>query len=331
MDECGDHNHAKYDPGFPVFTLCGILVSRQNLNALNKAFEDLKEDIFGTKDVVIHSVDIRKWRGPFSILADESARVRFFEGIERILSRHEAYVIVSCTILKEQLNKFCVRGEEDDVYGLSLSYLIERSIFYVDNNDNEGSPEISVVVERRGKKEDNKLLDYFNGLRNRGTKWVEADRLRSRVRDFGFKNKKDNIIGLQIADLIAYPVTIHLLHPERNNPFYEAVKHNIIREKENIKSIFHEHKGRYGYRRVTAEMCNRGFIINHKTVQRLMNTMCLKSQMRKVRYRSYKGEVGRIAPNIINRDFVATAPNQKWATDVTQINIGTTKLSLSYA
>ncbi len=218
IDECGDHNLAKYDPGFPVFTLCGILVSRQNLNALNKAFEDLKEDIFGTKDVVIHSVVISKWRGPFSILADESVRVRFFEGIESILSQHEAYVIVSCTILKEQLNKFCVRGEEDDVYGLSLSYLIERSIFCVDNNDNEGKPEISVVVERRGKKEDNKLLDYYNGLRNRGTKWVEADRLRSRVRDFGFKNKKDNIIGLQIADLIAYPVTIHLLHPERNTP-----------------------------------------------------------------------------------------------------------------
>ena len=52
IDECGDHNLAKYDPGFPVFTLCGILVSRQNLNALNKAFEELKIEIFGTKDVV---------------------------------------------------------------------------------------------------------------------------------------------------------------------------------------------------------------------------------------------------------------------------------------
>ena len=75
--------------------MCGILVSRQNLNALNKAFENLKEDIFGTKDVVIHSVDISKWRGPFSILADESVRVRFFEDIESILSQHEVYVIVS--------------------------------------------------------------------------------------------------------------------------------------------------------------------------------------------------------------------------------------------
>ena len=88
-------------------------------------------------------------------------------------------------------------------------------------------------------------------------------------------------------------------------------------ENETIKSIFHEHKGRYGYRRVTAEMRNRGFRINHKTVQRLMINMCLKSQIRKVRYRSYKGEIGKIAPKIINRDFVASAPNQKWATDVT--------------
>ena len=100
-------------------------------------------------------------------------------------------------------------------------------------------------------------------------------------------------------------------------------------EKENIKSIFHEHKGRYGYRRITAEMRNRGFVINHKTVQRLMRALGIKSTIRKVRYRSYKGEVGKIAPNLINRNFTANAPNQKWATDVTQINIGSTKLYLS--
>lgn len=230
IDECGDHNLTKFDPGFPVFTLCGILVSRQNLNALNKAFEDLKIEVFGTTDVIIHSVDIRKWRGAFSVLADETLRVRFFEGIEKILSQHGAYVIVSCTILKRQLSKFCVRGEEDDVYGLSLSYLIERSIFCVDNETINDSPEISIVVERRGKNEDNKLLNYYNGLRNRGTKWIDVDRLRARIKDFSFKNKKDNIIGLQIADLIAYPITIHLLHPERYNQSYEVVKHNIFQD-----------------------------------------------------------------------------------------------------
>jgi len=99
--------------------------------------------------------------------------------------------------------------------------------------------------------------------------------------------------------------------------------------KELIRIIFHEHKGRYGYRRITSEMHNRGYIINHKTVRMLMTMMGLKSKIRRVRYRSYKGEIGRIAPNIINRNFAADAPNRKWATDVTQINIGSEKIYLS--
>lgn len=106
-------------------------------------------------------------------------------------------------------------------------------------------------------------------------------------------------------------------------------KDKYVLEKQEIKDIFHEHKGRYGYRRITAEMHNRNYTINHKTVQRLMTEMGLKCKIRKVRYRSYKGEVGKIAPNIIARDFMATGPNRKWATDVTQINIGSVKLYLS--
>ena len=227
IDECGDHNLVKYDPAFPVFTLCGILVSRDNLYSLNNDFKKLKLEIFGNTDIVIHSVDIRKWRDAFIVLKDEALRMKFFNGIERILSQNDAYIIVSCTILKEQLNKFCVRGEEEDVYGLSLSYLIERSIFCVDNLT-YSNPDITIIVERRGKKEDAKLLNYYNGLRNRGTKWITPERLRSRIGRFECKYKRDNIIGLQIADLIAYPVTQHILHPERPNRSYDAVKHNIF-------------------------------------------------------------------------------------------------------
>lgn len=106
-------------------------------------------------------------------------------------------------------------------------------------------------------------------------------------------------------------------------------KEKYAKERKEVKSIFYEHKGRYGYRRITAEMRNRNYTINHKTVQRIMIEMGLKCQIRKVRYRSYKGEVGKTVPNIIERDFVTTAPNRKWATDVTQINIGSTKLYLS--
>jgi transposase InsO family protein len=96
-----------------------------------------------------------------------------------------------------------------------------------------------------------------------------------------------------------------------------------------IKSIYHKHKGRYGYRRITAELNNKGIIINHKTVLRLMKSLGLKSIIRIKKYNSYKGEQGKIAPNILERNFKATAPNQKWATDITEFNVLGKKLYLS--
>lgn len=96
-----------------------------------------------------------------------------------------------------------------------------------------------------------------------------------------------------------------------------------------ISSIFHEHKGRYGYRRITLELRNRGYQINHKTVFRLMKQLGLKCLVRMKKYRSYKGRVGKIAPNILKRDFVATKPNEKWVTDVTEFHLFGEKLYLS--
>ena len=99
--------------------------------------------------------------------------------------------------------------------------------------------------------------------------------------------------------------------------------------KEVITTIYHENKGRYGYRRITSEMCNRGFRINHKTVQRLMKELGLACKVRMKKYHSYKGEVGKIAPNLLERDFEAEKPNQKWVTDVTEFSLFGQKIYLS--
>ena len=96
-----------------------------------------------------------------------------------------------------------------------------------------------------------------------------------------------------------------------------------------ISTIYHDHKGRYGYRRITLELRNQGFLINHKTVQRLMKEMGLKSLVRMKKYRSYKGSVGKIAPNILSRKFIATKPNEKWVTDITEFHLFGEKLYLS--
>jgi putative transposase len=93
-------------------------------------------------------------------------------------------------------------------------------------------------------------------------------------------------------------------------------RHAALKAK--IQAVFARHKGRYGYRRITAAIRRDGSIVNHKTVQRLMGELKLKSLVRIKKYRAYMGEVGEVAPNVLKRDFKAKRPNEKWVTDVTE-------------
>ena len=99
---------------------------------------------------------------------------------------------------------------------------------------------------------------------------------------------------------------------------------------EKIKEIFFYHKERYGYRRITLKLRNQGYNVNHKKVYRLMVKLGLKPLKRnKRKYSSYKGTVGKVADNHINREFEADNPNEKWYTDVTEFNLRGEKCYLS--
>jgi putative transposase len=100
-------------------------------------------------------------------------------------------------------------------------------------------------------------------------------------------------------------------------------------EQEAIKQICVENKGRYGYRRVTLEMHHRGFKANHKLVMKLMKQAHLTCMLREKKYHAYRGKVGKIAPNLLKRDFRAVRPNSKWTTDITEFKLLGQKLYLS--
>ena len=92
--------------------------------------------------------------------------------------------------------------------------------------------------------------------------------------------------------------------------------------KDEIQCIYNEHKGNYGYRRMTLELKNRGYSVNHKKVQRLMKVLGLSARIRRKRkYSSYQGEIGKKADNLIQRQFEATKPMEKCYTDVTEFAI----------
>ena len=100
-------------------------------------------------------------------------------------------------------------------------------------------------------------------------------------------------------------------------------------EKQEILNIFNKNKSRYGYRRILLELKNLGYVINHKTVLKLMKSLNIQGKQRKSKYKSYKGEVGKIAPNLINRNFNATKPFEKLTTDVTEFAVCDEKVYLS--
>ena len=116
--------------------------------------------------------------------------------------------------------------------------------------------------------------------------------------------------------------------------YFEISKKDVVAEKNQglaleIQEIFNANKRRYGVRRVYRELVNRGKNVNHKRVQRIMHAMELMGKRSKEKYHSYKGEVGKVADNIISRDFSTTAPFQKWTTDVSQFNFSWGKCYIS--
>ena len=135
------------------------------------------------------------------------------------------------------------------------------------------------------------------------------------------RREYDLAILLEIAQL---PRSTFYYHTKRRN-----IEDKYAQAKAEITAIYHENKGRYGYRRITDELHNRKIYLNHKTVQRLMKELGLICRVRMKKYRSYKGEQGTTADNVLDREFQAEKPNQKWVTDVTEFRLFGQKLYLS--
>lgn len=133
------------------------------------------------------------------------------------------------------------------------------------------------------------------------------------------KHKLDLL--LDVSKLARSTYYYHVKNREKPDK-YAGIKEEILR-------IFNENKQRYGYRQVTLKLKTMGCNINHKTVFRLMKVLGLVCRVRMKKYRSYKGAVGKVAENLLNRDFEAAKPNKKLVTDVTEFHLVGEKLYLS--
>ncbi len=219
LDESGDHGLNKIDPSFPAFILCGVMMSQGNYAFLDSAFNHIKNKFWESGNVIFHSRDIRKWQKEFSILVDPTIREGFYRALDASIVQSQYAIIASAIRKKEYIKRY---GVLSDVYAVSLSFVIERAIFYLDQKTDVAG--LNILIEKRGKKEDAQLLRYFNKLYDSGTSFVSSARIKAVVKNFDFVDKKDNENGLQLSDLTAYPIATHIIDPSRANPAFDVLE-----------------------------------------------------------------------------------------------------------
>ena len=220
IDESGDHGLVNPDANFPVFLLCGMIISEERYARFREDINLIKRKFWGNKTVILHSRDIRKCENEFQILFDLELKRSFYEQINRLIVTGE-YTVVASAIRKDKY--IHTYGKlSNDVYELALSFIIERSVFYLEGLKGV-KKELHIIIEKRGKKEDKKLDEHFQRLMARGTGYVSAQRLKSLELKIFFRDKKENVNGLQIADLLAYPIARYVIDKKRANPAFDLI------------------------------------------------------------------------------------------------------------
>jgi hypothetical protein len=198
IDETGDPSLQSVNEDFPIFVLCGCLISNDQYKELQDKVSALKQYFFGRDDIILHSRDIRKCEGVFSKLFDFSIKESFYAELNALISS-TSFTVIAVAIRKydfiERYGKLA-----DDPYEVSLSFLLERSVMATDSS---GGQILHIMAESRGRKEDDILKRRYNRLLDVGTNHISAIRFQNRIVDMRFRRKECNDCGLQLADLCA--------------------------------------------------------------------------------------------------------------------------------
>jgi hypothetical protein len=215
LDESGDHQLRKpdlVDDTYPVFVLAGCVIAADHHDCvLAPRLSRLKIDHCGRDDIVIHTADITRNRGPFERLIDPAVRHPFYQALCDFVAAAE-FTLIACAIRKpEHLHRYGASAH--DPYELSLECLVERFVYELNARGLTGS----IVAESRGSDLDRKLALAYNHLLLRGTRFVRPQALRAAVPGgLVMRQKSDNVAGLQLADLCATPIGRWVLgKPER--------------------------------------------------------------------------------------------------------------------
>lgn len=216
VDESGDHSLERIDPDYPVFVLAlCVFHKRHYAEKIIPAVEKLKFNYFGHDSVVLHEHEIRKQKGDFAFLSHKPTRDEFIERLSSIMEASN-FILMACVVDKARLNRNDGAGSNPYHIALGICMEVLREFLAEKMQDHL---QTHVVVECRGKKEDAELELEFRRIcdgENPGNRQLPFNVI--------FADKKTNLTGLQLADLVARPVGLNYIRPEQANLAFELLK-----------------------------------------------------------------------------------------------------------
>lgn len=204
LDESGDHSLSIIDPQFSVFVLCGVIMDEEYHRTIaTERLREFKTRLFGKGAIILHTADFTRNKSGFEAMSNHEFRKDFFGSLQDLIGGLD-FKIVACVIKKQDhLRKYGLHAL--DPYLLSLSVLVERFIFEC------GSGGGTIVAEGRNPTLNNALDLAFLDLKIRGTSFIAPTKVQKRIHNFAIREKKDDIAGLQIADVAATPIGRHAI------------------------------------------------------------------------------------------------------------------------
>ena len=221
VDESGDHGLKTIDPHYPVFVLVFCIFKKDEyINTTMPLLKTFKFKHFGHDQTILHETDIRKDRGNFAFLKSKTIKEAFLEELTDIVQK-SPFVLIS-TVIKKELYRLRYSKPENP-YHVALRYGMERVFYYLSEQQADFG-NTHIVVEKRGKVEDDELELEFRRVCD-GFNYLQQPLPFELV----FADKKSNSTGLQLADLIARPIGLHVLKPDQDNRAFAIIDDKFYR------------------------------------------------------------------------------------------------------
>jgi Protein of unknown function (DUF3800) len=215
VDESGDHGMLSIDEQYPVFVLAFCVFHKRHYSEkVVPALEMFKFKHFGHDQIILHEHEIRKETGVFRIFPTKAHKQRFLDELTSIIEK-DNFILISCVIEKRRLKE--QQSTPSNPYHIALRYCLETLHQFLEEKG-ESEKFTHVVVEQRGPKENNELELEFRRI---------CDGLNTQEQAFPFEvlfaDKKAMSSGLQLADLVARPIGLHVLRPSQTNRAFEVL------------------------------------------------------------------------------------------------------------